>query len=334
MCSFALPLRGQTDELKFSAACKSGQTLYYKITSTKPYTVDVVYELYDPKKRYIDDNSQYYKFEDNEDLLHYKNYNTAPTGNIVIPSSVKYKKKTYTVTNIDDDAFGGCSGITSITIPKSVTNIGNYAFHGCYGMTSVSIPKSVTSIGNYAFHGCSGMTSISIPKSLTNIGIGAFFDCDSLPQNIVEDIENINNEAFVRSIILCNFYLDDYETDNSKACIDAVPNDIDEDAPIAYAAVENKPEYPGGDVALMKYLADSFKYPPSAKAKGVYGRVFVKFVIDKTGAVTNVEIIRGVDPELDAEALRVVKAMPAWKPGSQRGKAVPVTYQVPINFKL
>ena len=159
-----------------------------------------------PKKRYIDDNSQYYKFEDNEDLLHYKNYNTAPTGNIVIPSSVKYKKKTYTVTNIDDDAFGGCSGITSITIPKSVTNIGNYAFHGCYGMTSVSIPKSVTSIGNYAFHGCSGMTSISIPKSLTNIGIGAFSDCDSLPQNIVEDIENINNEAFVVSIILCNFY--------------------------------------------------------------------------------------------------------------------------------
>ena len=63
-------------------------------------------------------------------------------------------------------------------------------------------------------------------------------------------------------------------------------------------------------------------------------RVFIQFVIDKTGAVTKVKVLRGVDPALDAEALRVVKAMPKWKPGSQRGKAVPVTYQVPINFKL
>ena len=295
----------------------------------------MVYELYDPKKRYIDDNSQYYKFEDNEDLLHYKNYNTAPTGNIIIPTSVKYKRKTYMVTNIDDDAFGGCSGITSITIPNSVTNIGNYAFHGCSGMNSIIIPNSVKSIGNYAFHGCNGMTSISIPKSLTSIGFGAFSDCDLIPQNIIENIENINDEAFLELIIEDHHWgFDDFETDDSKICIDAEPNDVDEDTPIAYAAVENKPEYPGGDVALMKYLADSFKYPPSAKAKGVYGRVFVKFVIDKTGAVTNVEIIRGVDPELDAEALRVVKAMPNWKPGYQSGKAVPVTYQVPINFKL
>ena len=60
LCWFAPNLYGQTDELKFSAVCESGQTLYYKITSTKPYTVDVVYELYDPKKRYIDNNSQYY----------------------------------------------------------------------------------------------------------------------------------------------------------------------------------------------------------------------------------------------------------------------------------
>ena len=123
------------------------------------------------------------------------------------------------------------------------------------------------------------------------------------------------------------------DKNNFKKADELVVDD-DEMEPISFSAVENKPEFPGGDVALMKYLAENTKYPTIAKENGISGRVFIQFVIDKTGAVTKVKVLRGVDPALDAEAIRVVKAMPSWKPGSQRGKEVPVTYQVPINFKL
>lgn len=104
--------------------------------------------------------------------------------------------------------------------------------------------------------------------------------------------------------------------------------------PIDFAVVEDKPEYPGGDAALMKFIADNTKYPEIAKENGIQGRVFVQFVISETGQVTSVRIARGVDPYLDQEALRVVKMIPPWKPGKQRGKPVPVNYIVPINFKL
>ena len=85
---------------------------------------------------------------------------------------------------------------------------------------------------------------------------------------------------------------------------------------------------------LMKYIAKNTKYPPIAKENNITGRVFVSFVVDKTGKVTKVKILRGVDKYLDAEAVRVVKSMPKFKPGKQRGKAVNVQYNVPINFKL
>lgn len=103
---------------------------------------------------------------------------------------------------------------------------------------------------------------------------------------------------------------------------------------VDFAAVESKPEFPGGDSELMKYIAENTQYPEIAKNNGVSGRVFVQFVIDRDGAVTNVKVIRSVDPALDEEAVRVIKAMPNWKPGYQRGKTVSVIYRVPINFRL
>ena len=100
--------------------------------------------------------------------------------NTVIPNNV---------TNIGDDAFAGCSGLTSITIPNSVTSIGDYAFRGC-GLTSITIPNSVTSIGDDAFAGCSGLTSITIPNSVTSIGGGAFNGCSGLTSIVVESGNN------------------------------------------------------------------------------------------------------------------------------------------------
>ena len=102
-----------------------------------------------------------------------------------------------------------------------------------------------------------------------------------------------------------------------------------------YTTVEDMPEYPGGDLELRKYIAETVRYPEEAKANNQCGKVFVKFVIDKEGNVRDVELARGTGFEsIDNEAMRVVKTLPQWKPGRQRGEAVNVSYVVPINFQL
>lgn len=101
-----------------------------------------------------------------------------------------------------------------------------------------------------------------------------------------------------------------------------------------FTVVEQMPMYPGGDAALMGYLRDNIKYPTVAAENGVQGRVFVGFVVERDGSITDVNILRGVDPSLDREAMRVVKSMPRWNPGKQNGSAVRVKYQVPVSFRL
>lgn len=101
-----------------------------------------------------------------------------------------------------------------------------------------------------------------------------------------------------------------------------------------FMIVEEMPEFPGGSEALQKYLAQSVRYPVIAQENGIQGRVYIQFVINQNGEVTNATILRGVDPSLDREALRVVEAMPKWKPGKQRNRPVRVSYTVPINFVL
>ncbi|QIA07134.1 energy transducer TonB [Draconibacterium halophilum] len=97
---------------------------------------------------------------------------------------------------------------------------------------------------------------------------------------------------------------------------------------------EVMPEFPGGDAALLSYLARNVKYPLIAQENGIEGKVFVTFVIDETGNIFNVTLTRGVDSALDLEAIRVVKSMPRWKPGKQGNTEVKVRYTVPISFVL
>jgi len=101
-----------------------------------------------------------------------------------------------------------------------------------------------------------------------------------------------------------------------------------------YTIVEQMPEYPGGEDALRKYLSTAVKYPRIATENGVQGKVFVNFVVDKNGSISNVKVLRGVDSALDQEAVRVIKAMPKWIPGKQNGETVRVSYTIPINFVL
>ena len=98
--------------------------------------------------------------------------------------------------------------------------------------------------------------------------------------------------------------------------------------------VEQQPLFPGGPTALMKYLFENTKYPVVAQENGVQGRVTVQFVVEKDGSISDVHVLRGVDPSLDKEAVRVVKSMPRWTPGKQNGITVRVNYRVPVLFRL
>ena len=101
-----------------------------------------------------------------------------------------------------------------------------------------------------------------------------------------------------------------------------------------FDVVEEMPSFPGGQGALMQYLASNIKYPVVAQENGVQGRVIVSFVVERDGSISDVKVARSVDPSLDREAQRVVKSMPKWKPGKQNGSAVRVKYTVPVVFRL
>lgn len=101
-----------------------------------------------------------------------------------------------------------------------------------------------------------------------------------------------------------------------------------------FDVVEQMPSFPGGPSALLEWLSNNVKYPVVAQENGVQGRVVVSFVVERDGSITDVKVVRGVDPSLDKEASRVVKAMPRWIPGKQNGSAVRVKYNVPVAFRL
>jgi len=123
--------------------------------------------------------------------------NVCPTGNLIIPNTVTDNSITYTITEIESNAFNACSGLTSLNIPNSVTSIGAQAFNACSGLTSLSIPNSVTSIESAAFRNCSGLTSLSIPNSVTSIVSATFAHCSGLTSlSMPNSITSIGNSAF------------------------------------------------------------------------------------------------------------------------------------------
>ena len=101
-----------------------------------------------------------------------------------------------------------------------------------------------------------------------------------------------------------------------------------------FDVVEQMPEYPGGMQALFEFLKENIKYPEDAQKQKVEGRVLAKFVIETDGSISDIEVVKNAFPSLDAEAVRVIQAMPNWTPGKQKGQAVRVKYVVPINFNL
>ncbi|MBP6260342.1 MAG: energy transducer TonB [Paludibacter sp.] len=118
-----------------------------------------------------------------------------------------------------------------------------------------------------------------------------------------------------------------------SAPVTSAPIEEEEDN-VIFQVVEKMPSFPGGDAALFKFLGDNVKYPVIAQENGVQGRVICQFVVNRDGSIVDVEVVRSVDASLDKEAIRVIKSMPKWSPGQQRGKPVRVKYTLPVNFKL
>lgn len=144
---------------------------------------------------------------------------------------------------------------------------------------------------------------------------------------IVEDDADVEETAIVSS-----------EELNQAVEIKYVAPVVEEEEPeeqTIFEVVEQMPEFPDGGMAgLMKYLSKNIKYPTIAQENGTQGRVTVQFVVNKDGSIVDAKVLRGVDPYLDKEAVRVIMGMPKWKPGMQRGKPVRVKYTVPVMFRL
>lgn len=175
-------------------------------------------------------------------------------------------------------------------------------------------------------------------------------------ENVSEDIIPITEQkvkppppAPVKQVVKINIVDDNITVDEDitidveanentqvEAYVAPVKSEEEESAEEAqiFMVVESMPEYPGGEPALYSYLAENIKYPQMAKESGIQGRVFVTFVVERDGSVTDVRVLRGIGGGCDEEAIRVVEGMPKWTPGKQRGKSVRVQYNLPVKFTL
>ena len=150
---------------------------------------------------------------------------------------------------------------------------------------------------------------------------------------INETLEIVADDADVEETVIASS-----EETGTAVEVKYVPVTVVEEEPeeqTIFEVVEQMPEFPNGGMAgLMQFLSKNIKYPTIAQENGTQGRVTVQFVVNKDGSIVDAKVIRGVDPYLDKEALRVIGTMPKWKPGMQRGKPVRVKYTVPVMFRL
>lgn len=144
--------------------------------------------------------------------------------------------------------------------------------------------------------------------------------------SIVEDDVEVEDELII-----------DVDVDEETEIEEFEPIEVDEEEieeEEIFMVVEEQPGFPGGDAERMRFLMKNIKYPTMAKESGIQGTVYVSFVVERNGAITDVQILRGIGGGCDEEAVRVVKMMPKWKAGKQRGKAVRVRFSMPIKFTL
>jgi periplasmic protein TonB len=155
------------------------------------------------------------------------------------------------------------------------------------------------------------------------------------PQNVVPEV--VSDTAVITSFIPITDEINQNTTDgnvNDSVTYTVVPDEIVPAEPKVFIRVEEMPEFPGGESALLAFIGNNVDYPAEAIENNIEGRIFLKFVVQPDGSVGKIEILKGVDPLLDGEAIRVVSILPRFKPGKQNGEPVAVWYSVPVLFKI
>lgn len=151
------------------------------------------------------------------------------------------------------------------------------------------------------------------------------------PEVNMDDIQVVEDKSEVKNEIQTQEFEEVQNVEKQEVKVDE-EEEVEEQK--IFTVVENDPEFPGGMDALYKYLAENIKYPQLARDNGITGKVYVTFVVERDGSIANPKILRDIGGGCGAEAIRVVKAMPKWTPGKQRGKAVRVQFNLPVNFNL
>lgn len=173
------------------------------------------------------------------------------------------------------------------------------------------------------------MEVIEIPEELTQITRQEIEPPKPKPQTT--DIEEVEDDEEVEDIVI------NVEDDMDAEVQEFVPVDDPIEEPVEaeiFTVVEESPAFPGGDEKLYEFLAKNMKYPQMARESGIQGIVYVTFVVEPDGSISNVRVLRDIGGGCGEEAIRVVKAMPRWTPGKQRGKAVRVQFNLPVKFTL
>ena len=159
-----------------------------------------------------------------------------------------------------------------------------------------------------------------------------------LTANVDRDKEVDIDKAMEDTRVISNQDFEGLEDLNKEKVVTTVveekPKPAAPEGPVNMAMVEQKPQFPGGDAEMYKWLGNQIVYPPQAAEEGVSGKVTVSFIVEKDGSISNVTVVRGKHPALDKEAVRVVSKMPKWIPGKNNGAPVRVTYMLPVTFKL
>ena len=150
---------------------------------------------------------------------------------------------------------------------------------------------------------------------------------------VTTEFEVVEDDAEIKTELVVNAEVTD-DTKNIEITPVKIEEEEEEEDVQIFTVVENDPEFPGGMEALYKYLRDNIKYPQLARDNNITGKVYVTFVVERDGSIANPRVLKDIGGGCGAEAIRVVKSMPKWTPGKQRGKAVRVQFNLPVNFNL
>lgn len=188
---------------------------------------------------------------------------------------------------------------------------------------------------------------VRIVQNLVLSNIDPNLEKISIPETPKPRVDMIQQAKYIPPVVVDSVTQEDFKFLTSDEAQDIVQNQeitdipadvpeeiVEEKEPEPFYKVEEMPMFPGGDEALLKYVYDNVVYPQIAIENNIQGRVTVKFCVTSTGGVNQISILKGVDPEIDKEVVRVVSSVPPFKPGKQGGKPVPVWYVLPVTFKL